>query len=271
MSATTSSVAPSVQVERVTQVRVLRSEWVKMRSLRSTTFTLLAAVVAMNLLAGVGGAVFNARWQHLDPIERLRFNPIDHSLRGVVLAQLAVGVLGVLLISGEYATGMVRSTLAAVPTRLPVLWAKTALYAVTIAVLMFAASLAAFLVGQHFLQTHGTTLGAAHAWESIFGIAGYLTAIGVLAVALGFIIRSTAGGIATLFGVLLVLPGLGSLLPTSWQDHTIPYLPSQAGEAIYAANPDPSLLSPGHGVLVLVIWMAVALAGAAYALKTRDV
>ena len=98
----------------------------------------------------------------------------------------------------------------------------------------------------------------------------YLTLIGVFAVALGFVIRSTAGGIATLFGLLLVLPGIGQLLPTSWQTHTLPYLPSNAGASIYSARPDPTALSPATGLLVLVIWVAAALGLAALALRRRD-
>jgi hypothetical protein len=259
-----------VHVAPVTQVRVLRSEWIKMRSLRSTTLTLLAAVLAMIALAGIIGAATNSHWARMDLTERLRFNAVDRSLAGVHLAQLAIGVLGVLVISGEYATGMVRATMSAVPRRLPVLWAKASLYAVVTFLLMLGAAFVAFLVGQHFLATHGTDLSAPHAWRAIFGTAGYLTAVALLAVALGFIIRSTAGGIATLFGLLLVLPGIGLLLPTDWQTHTVPYLPSNAGASMYSALPDPTALSPGTGLLVLVIWVVVALAAAAVLLVRRD-
>ena len=271
MSAPTQSPSrPHVEVAPVSQARVLRSEWIKLRSLRSTTLTLVAAVVAMIVLAWVVGWATNAHWNTMDPGERAQFNAVDRSLAGVNLAQLAIGVLGVLLISGEYATGMIRASLAAVPRRLPVLWAKSGLYAVITFALMLVASLIAFVVGQHFLATHGTTLSAPHAWRAIIGTAGYLTLIAMLAVALGFIIRSTAGGIATLFGLLLVLPGIGQVLPMSWQVHTLPYLPSNAGAALYSAQPDPTVLSPATGLLVLVIWVAVALSAAALLLKRRD-
>jgi ABC-2 type transport system permease protein len=259
-----------VQVAPVTQVRVLRSEWIKMRSLRSTTLTLLAAVLAMLALAWLIGWATNDHWNRMDPGERATFNAIDRSLAGVNLAQLAIGVLGVLLISGEYATGMIRATLSAVPRRLPVLWAKAGLYAAVTFVLMLVSSFLAFLIGQHFLASHGTTLSAPHAWRAIIGTAGYLTLIAILAVAFGFAIRSTAGGIASLFGLLLVLPGVGQLLPASWQSHTLPYLPSNAGSAMYSARPEPTALSPGTGLLVLVIWVVVALAAAAILLKRRD-
>ncbi len=223
------SVTSAVQVAPVTQTRVFKSEWIKMRSLRSTGQTLLAAVVGMVAIGWIAGWATNSHWSTMSPIERALFSPIDNSLTGFHLAQLAVGVLGVLLISGEYATGMIRATFSAVPNRLPVLWAKSVLFAGVTFVLMLAAAVAGFLGGQQFLGSHGTTLSATHAVESIVGAAGYLTLIAVFAVALGFIIRSTAGGIATLFGLLLVLPVIGQVLPTSWQDATLPYLPSNAG------------------------------------------
>jgi ABC-type transport system involved in multi-copper enzyme maturation permease subunit len=261
---------PHVQVAPVTQARVLRSEWIKMRSLRSTTITLVAAVIAMIALAWLVGWATNDHWNHMDPGERATFSAIDRSLAGVNLAQLAIGVLGVLLITGEYATGMIRATLSAAPRRLPVLWAKAGLFAAVTLVLMLVSSFLAFVIGQHFLASHGTTLSAPHAWRAIFGTAGYLTLIAILAVAFGFAIRSTAGGIAALFGLLLVLPGIGQLLPSSWQSHTLPYLPSNAGSAMYSARPDPTALSPVTGLLVLVIWVVVALAVAALLLERRD-
>lgn len=269
---TTTLAAPTsnVQVHPVTPGRVLTSEWIKMRSLRSTGFTLLAAVVAMIAIGWIVGWATNAHWASMDPGERARFNPIDRSLAGVNLAQLAVGVLGVLLITGEYATGMIRATFAAVPHRLPVIWAKSVLYAVVTFVLMLFSALVAFIIGQHFLASHGTTLGATHALRAIIGVATYLTLIGVFAVALGFIIRSTAGGIATLFGLLLVLPGIGQVLPQSWQDHTLPYLPSNAGASMFTVVSDPNALSPGAGLTVLCVWVAAALLIAAVVVKRRD-
>jgi hypothetical protein len=216
------------------------------------------------------GWATNSHWARMAADERARFNPIDRSLTGYHLAQLAVGVLGVLLISGEYATGMIRATFAAVPHRLPVLWAKAALYAVVTFVLMLIAAFAAFLGGQQFLSSHGTTLSATHALRDVIGVAGYLTLIGVLAVALGFIIRSTAGGIATLFGLLLVLPGIGQVLPTSWQLHTLPYLPSNAGASMFTESTDPGSLSAGGGLFVLCLWVVAGLVGAAVLVKRRD-
>lgn len=260
----------AVAVANVSQPRVFVSEWIKMRSLRSTGLTMLAAVVAMIAVACLVGWATNAHWASADPQELAQFEPVGRSLAGVNLAQLAIGVLGVLLISGEYATGMIRATFAAVPTRLPVIWAKSALFAAVTFVLMLVSAFLAFLGGQHFLASHGTTLSAPHVLRALLGVAAYLTLIGVFAVALGFILRRTAGGIATLFGLLLVLPGIGQVLPVSWQHHTLPYLPSNAGASMYSIRTDPSALSPGAGLGVLCIWVAAALVLAAVVVKRRD-
>jgi ABC-2 type transport system permease protein len=262
--------AAAVSVRRVTPARVLHSEWIKLRSLRSTALTLAAAVVTMVAMGWIIAWATNRNWSDLRPDEQAAFNAIDFTLAGSTLAQLAVGVLGVLLITGEYATGMIRATFGAVPRRLPVLWAKATLYAVVTFVLMLLASLAAFLGGQQLLGTHGTTLSAPGAVQAVVGVAGYLTLIAVFAVALGFIVRSTAGGVATLFGLLLVLPGLGLLLPSSWEDRILPYLPSNAGSTMFSSQTAAGSLSPGASLLVLLAWVAAALAGAALLVTKRD-
>jgi ABC-2 type transport system permease protein len=259
-----------VAVRPVTLARVVRSEWIKMRSLRSTTLTLLAGVGTLVVAGWLVGWATNHYWSTKRPDELASFNPIDTSLAGYNLAQLAVVVLGVLLVTGEYATGMIRATLAAVPQRLPVLWAKAAVYAAVTFVLMLAAAFAAFLGSQAFMGAHGTTLSATGAVHSVVGVAGYLTLIGAFAVAVGFIIRSTAGAIATLFGLLLVVPGIGMLLPSSWQHHLLPYLPSNAGSSMTGTHVGLGNLSATAGLLVLLAWVAAALACAALLLKRRD-
>ena len=261
---------PRVPVADVRFRRVLASEWVKLWSLRSTVLTLFAAAVAMVLIGCLAAWAFSSNWDDLDPTERAAFNPIDPALVGVNVAQLAVGVLGVLLVTGEYATGMIRATLSAVPTRLPVLWAKAGLYAVVVLVLMGVTSLVAFLLAQLFLGDRGAGLGVEGLPRALLGTAGYLTAIAVLAVALGFLLRSTAGGIATLFGLLLVVPTLGLLLPSSWRDSLLPYLPSYAGSAVTTVRPQDDLLSPLGGAVVLLVWAVVPLLVAAVVLRRRD-
>jgi len=268
--ASTSEDSDFLTVEPVTAARVLRSEWIKMRSLRSTALTLLVGVVSMVALGWIFGWANNANWSELSPHEQASFSPIDATLAGYHLAQLAIGVLGVLLVTGEYATGMVRATFGAVPRRSPVLWAKAALYTGVTFTLMLGAAFAAFFGGQQLLSTHGTTLSADGAVRAIVGVAAYLALIGVFSVALGFIIRSTAGSVATLFGLLLVLPTLGLLLPSSWQDKLLPYLPSNAGATMFSARTAADALSGTTSLLVLLGWIVPALAGAALVLTKRD-
>ena len=256
---------------RVTQRRVVASEWIKLRSLRSTVYSLLAAI---GLTVGLGILISALRAndfnQHGPPGPQ--FDPTVVSLRGVYLAQLPIGVLGVLAITGEYATGMIRATLAAVPRRLPVLWAKALVFAAVVFVVGCVASLIAFEGGQAMLSGAGfhVGLGSPGAARAVLGGALYLTVVGLLGVGLGFLIRNTAGAIATLFGLLLVLPAIVNALPASLYDHVFRYLPMVAGTQVMTTVRDPSLLSPWHGIGVFALYAVVAIAAGAVALKRRD-
>ena len=254
----------------VTLTRVLSSEWVKLRSLRSSWITLALAVAGLVVVAIVGGILTNADWSHLHRGELARFDPTDRSLAGLNFSQLAIGVLGVLFVTGEYGTGMIRSSLAAVPRRLPVLWAKAIVFATVTLVLMEVSAFVAFLGGQAALGTHGTTMAAAGALRATVGTGLYLTVVALLGIALGFLVRSTAGGIAALFGLLLVLPGILAILPESWQTTVGPYLPSNAGAALYDLHPESASLAPWTGFAVFFLYAVIALIGAAAVLKRRD-
>jgi len=243
---------------------------VKFTTLRSTWIALAIAVVGMIAVGGLASWAIASRWSHLDIGERLTFSPISQSLTGVYLSQLVVGVLGVLIISGEYSTGMIRATLAAVPRRLPVLWAKLMVFSSVTFVSMLVAALVSFEVGQAFLGSHGTTLSAPNALRSVLGVAVYLTLVATIAVCAGFIVRSTAGGIASVVGLIIVLPALAHVLPQSWQQNYVPYLPSNAGGALYTIHPDPGTLSPWAGFFVMCAWAAAFLIGAVVLLKRRD-
>jgi ABC-2 type transport system permease protein len=256
--------------ERVTFPRVTVSEWVKLVSLRSSWITFAAALVAVVGLGALISYVTNTHWSHMSPQEQASFDPVARSIGGVELAQLAIGVLGVLVVTGEYATGMIRASLMAVPRRWPVLAAKLLIFAACAFVLMTVAAFAAFLLGQQLLGTHGTTLGAPHVLRAVIGVPLYLTVVGALAVGLGFILRSTAGGIATLVGLLLVLPGVSRLLPDTWQPHVLPYLPSNAGSQVFAVQHDPSMLGTWTGFGVFCAWAAAALVLGLVVLKRRD-
>lgn len=266
---------PAATAGKVTQVRVLRSEWIKFRTLRSTFYTLVAAVVAMVGLGllfswGLSSRLGERGARHIDDAKVLA---VTLPLRGYIIAQLAVGVLGVMVISGEYSTGMIRASLAAVPKRLPVLWAKAAVFGVVVLVLMTVTSFVAFFGGESILSSQHVqaTLSTPGALRIVFGVGLYLTVVGLLSVALGALIRNTAGAIAAVFGLLLVLPALGEVLGlTSWGKDVPKYLPSNAGQALLAVTPDPGGLGPWTGFGFFCAYTAAVMVAAAVLLKRRD-
>jgi ABC-type transport system involved in multi-copper enzyme maturation permease subunit len=274
-SATTSSTALRPRTspqKKVTQARVVLSEWTKLRSLRSTIFSMLAAVVFIVGLSILVPSVTVAHWPPHNPREAAGFDPTSRSLAGIFLAQLAIGVLGVLLITGEYATGMIRATLAAVPSRLPVLWAKAAVFAAVTLVLTLPSVLGAFLVGQSILGAKHLQagLGDPGVLRAVLGAALYLTVVGLLGLGLGALLRNTAGGISALFGVLFVLPIIVRFLPTSWADPIDKYLPSTVGEGITHVHADPAGLAPWAGFALFCGYAAFILVLAAIRLRRRD-
>ncbi|MFF8990609.1 ABC transporter permease [Streptomyces sp. NPDC014983] len=266
--------APGRPAYRVTGRRVLASEWAKLWSLRSTWITLglgLLFLVAFGVIAAY-------RFQSMTGSPRMdkdfaRSTALSLSLFGANFAQLALGVLGVLVTAGEYSTGMIRSTMAAVPRRLPVLWSKAAVYGLVALVVGTVGAFVAFLVGSRIVSdtSAALTLGHAGVVRGLFGAGLYLGLVGVIGTALGALLRSVAGGISVLVAVFMLVPGLASLLPASWQDDITPYLPSSAGQAMYALSHDATTLSPGAGLLVFLGWTALVLAGAAYRLRRGDV
>jgi ABC-type transport system involved in multi-copper enzyme maturation permease subunit len=259
---------------RLTNLRVLRSEWLKLRSLRSTWITLAVTVAFVVGLSALFCGVTAAHWSHETFLEKLAFDPTRTSLGGVFLAQLSIGVLGVLAVTGEYATGTARATFTAVPTRLPVLVAKLVIFAVVSVLVAVPSTFAGFWIGQAFLSSQHiqTTLSAPEVTRAVVGAGLYLTAVGVFGIALGWLVRHTAGAIATLFGILLILPLVVHFLPAQWADDIGTWLPSNAGQAVLTVGSSP-LTSLGHwaGFGVLCGWVALTVIAAAILLPRRDV
>jgi ABC-2 type transport system permease protein len=248
---------------------IVLAEWTKLRSVRSTAWTLLATVVLTVGIAGVVCTFTVAR----PPAHPDAFDPAGLSLTGVQLAQLAVGVLGVLLITGEYATGTIRATMTAVPTRLPVLWGKAIVAALTIVAVCGPAAFAAFLVGQQILAGKhlDTSITAPGVLRALVGGALYLMLIGLLGLGLGTLLRSTAGAVSALFGVLFGLPVAVAFLPEHTAEQVLRYLPGQAGTVILNAQPDAGSLGPWTGLVLLAGYVAVGLALGAWRLRRQDV
>jgi ABC-2 type transport system permease protein len=258
---------------KVTQLRVLRSEWTKFRSLRSTMWTLLTALVLMIGIGALFSAVSASQYHTFSPAQMASFDPISVSLAGTTFAVIAFGVLGVLTMSGEYGTGMIRSSLTVVPRRLPVLWAKLGVFAGVVLAASLGASFAAFWLGQALLSGHhlGVSITSPDALRSVIGAALYITVSGLIGVTLGALFRNTAAGIATFTGVFFVLPPLASLLPSSIGDHLTKYLPSNAGSAIFGGTDGVSnALSPWTGFAVLCGYAVILIAAAAWRLRHSD-
>lgn len=165
---------------KVTQRRVLLSEWTKFRSLRSTVWTLLVAVLLMIGIGALFSAVVANQWDSASAADRASLEPIGISLAGLDFAQLAIGVLGVLLITGEYSTGMIRASLTAVPRRLPVLWGKLSVFAGSVFLVTLIAAFASFFLGQSLLSGEGidVAISAPDALRSVIGAAMYATVAG---------------------------------------------------------------------------------------------
>jgi ABC-type transport system involved in multi-copper enzyme maturation permease subunit len=254
---------------------ILASEWTKIRTVRSTYRTLLAAAVATIGLSAIVCAVFVAQWDGISAKDRLSIDPSSLSLTGGVLAQLAIAVLGVLVITSEYGSGMIRTTFAATPRRISVLAAKSAVFGAVTLVVTLAACFVAFFVGQLILSSKGfgVSISAPNALRTVLGTALYLTILGLLALGLGTLIRRTAGAISAVVGLIFVLPVVSSFLPASMQSIE-KFLPSSAGQAILAGSPAQAstapMLAPWTGLAVFGLYAAIALIAAAITLKRRD-
>lgn len=252
----------------VTLQRVVGSEWIKFWTLRSTVAVLGAAMVAMVAIAAIIG--FNTR--HLsagvDPEDVVP----SASLQGYYLAQLLIGALGVLFVSGEYSTGMIRSTFAAVPRRLPVLWAKLVVFVAVTAVAMIAMSVIAFVVAQAVIgqSRPSFSLGDPGVMRVVIGTGIYLTLVGVLGAALGWIVRSTPGALVGYVATILVIPVLFSTVLGDWGKNVARFLPSEAGASFSTTLGQVTGLAPWTGLAVMFAWVVLALAAAALLLRRRD-
>lgn len=251
----------------VTQRGVIAAEWLKMRSLRSTVLVLLVAMLGMVVFATI--IAFHTRNPAgKDPEDLVASGP----LQGYYLGQLLIGSLGVLVVSSDYSSGMIRSTLAAVPKRIPVLIAKTVVFAVVVGAAMIAASVVAFYVAQAVLSGHRATFSLADGstLRVVIGTGVYLMLVGLIGSIFGWIVRSTPGALVATLGVILVLPVLLRLVFSSWGDYIVAYLPTGAGASFSTILRQPHALSPWVGLGVMVAWVVIGLLAAGVVLHRKD-
>jgi ABC-2 type transport system permease protein len=257
----------------VTQMRVILSEWTKFRSLRSTRYTLLTTVGLTVGLALAAAILVVSQWGTMPVASKATFQPLNVSLVGASIGVMVIGVLGVLMMTSEFSTGLVSSTFAAVPKRLSVLWAKAIVYSVIALAVTVPAMLVAFLVTQAILSGNHVQIDFGHSGvaRAVLGAALYLTIAGLLGIGLGGIFRSTAAAVTSLTVILFVMPVIVFILPESLSNSIRPYLPGNAGQAIMNIVPQAHTLAPWVGLGVFAAYALAAIGCAAVLLVRRDV
>ena len=277
---TAATIIPTAASDAVSRPRfdisgLLKSEWTKIRSLRSSVAALvLLVVVTIGFTALFVGLTVN-QWDQLDAIQKLTYQLDPTRLilgAGFQLSQLAVCVLGVLVIANEYSSGTIRASLLAVPRRTPMLIAKAAVFAVIVFVVGEIAAFSAFAVGAPILHSKvPVSIGDPGVFRAIIGAGLYGAVLGVFSIAIGAIVRHTAGGIAGIIAFVLVLAPLTQLIPGSIGDHVYAYLPTSAGQLMVNARQGPKdLFTPWQGFGVMCLWTAVLMLVANYLLMRRD-
>jgi len=251
---------------------VLRSEWTKLRSVRSTFWALTVTAVLGIALGALISAAAAHGYSRLSVSGKLSWDPTNTSLSGMVVAQLAIAVLGVLCISSEYSSGMIRTSLIAVPKRGRLLAAKSLVFAVATLVVGEVTSFVAFFVGQALISGHAprAALGDTGVARAVVGAGLYLTVLAVLSVAVGTVLRHPAAAIACMIAVLFVLPAIVQALPSSWRNPVNEFWPTQAGGQIAGVYIPAHTLQPWPGFGVMCLFVAIVYAIAWRLLDRRD-
>jgi ABC-2 type transport system permease protein len=251
---------------------VLRSEWVKLRSVRSTFWALTVTVVLGVGLGAVISAVTAHAYAKFSVSSKLSWDPTGISQSGVAIASVAIIVLGVLCVSSEYSSGMIRTSLIAVPKRGRVLAAKSLVLAVVTFVVGEVVSFTAFFVSQALISGHAphAVLGDPGVVRAVAGGGLYLTALAVLSVAAGTLLRHPAAAIASMLAILFVLPGIAQALPDSWRHPVTEFWPTQAGSQLTNVYHSADTLQPWPGFGVMCLFVAVVYAIAWTLLDRRD-
>jgi ABC-2 type transport system permease protein len=263
------AIAPTL---RQILLAAMRSEWTKLRTVRSTMWALLFTLISTVGIGALLTALEVNRWDHRSVTEVAGFDPLLYGFAGINLAQLSIGVLGVLVMTSEYATGAITLTFGATPQRRLLLAAKVATFSTVVAAVSLVSCIGAFWISQALLAPKhaGMSITDPGVFRAVLGGALHLVLIGAIAVGVGAALRRTAGAVAILFAILLVVPGLVTLLPSPWNNNITKFLPSSAGVAMSAVVRFPNLLTPTAGLLVLLAYAAATLGVAGSVLARRD-
>jgi ABC-2 type transport system permease protein len=254
---------------------LLLSEWTKIRSVRSTVWSLILLVVLTLGITILITAITSAQWNKIGAASRtqIRLDPTNGILgAGLQFGQLTIIVLGVLLITSEYSTGVIRASLLAVPRRLPMLAAKGLVFAAITLVLGEIVMFASFFVGAAILHSHvSVSLSSPNVTRAVVGGGLYLAVLGLFALSIGALVRHTAGAITGVIAFVIVAEPLSSLIPGPWGDHIHDYLPTVAGRlVIQTARTSHQVLSAWQGFGVFCLWTAALFVAAAILLMRRD-
>lgn len=284
--------ATTVSLSGVSFGGILRSEWIKLRSLRSTIWCyaiMVVVTIGFGLLFAASASLMFAT-----PVEGVPATILDDqqgvlvlvATVGISFSQLIAIILGALMITGEYGTGMIRSTFASVPKRLPALFGKAVVFAMVTFVVSFVAIALTAILGQPILAANGipSNLADGALWTTLLGGAAYIALIGLFGMAIGAIIRNSAGSIAAALAMVLVLPTIlqifAGVMLADWANTILTFLPSNAGALMYTyptdgetftgGSFDPILVDAWQGGLVVVVWVVALFALASVLLKRRD-
>jgi ABC-2 type transport system permease protein len=257
---------------RYGMVDLVRSEWTKLRTVRSTMWTLGVTVLVGVAASATAMTVTRAHWTRMSASNKASFHPIEVSLMGVLLGgTLLLGILGILVMSSEYATGTIRATLAVAPRRPMVLAAKVLVFGTVTLVVAEIVAFASFLLGQALLTSPAphATLSSPGALRAVAGTGLFLGVVGLLALGIAVLVRHTAGAISAYVGVILVLPVIVSALPGSLQYQVERLLPLEIGSAMIN-NPVPDAFAPWTGLLILCGYTILVLVLGTVLLVRRD-
>jgi len=256
----------------VTMSSIVKSEWIKFRTVRSS---IMGVAVTFILTIGIGVLVtslIRAHWATTSSIDKLTFDPVSTSLFGIVFAQFAVGVLGVLFISSEYSSGAIRTTLAAVPHRVELILGKFIVLIVSILVISEIACFAAFFIGQSIFSgvvpTASLSNGGVLRAVALAGV--YLTLLSAVGFTLGLLFRHSAAAISTLASLILIVPIILVALPQSWRNDADRFLPSELGHAMTSLTAVSHDFGAWGALAVLAIYVAVLLAVSTTLFQRRD-
>jgi ABC-2 type transport system permease protein len=250
------AVSPNVSLPSI-----VRSEWLKFRSVRSS---IMGVVVTFVLTIGLGALVtslLRAHWATASATSKLTFDPVSTSLVGVIFAQFAIGVIGALFITSEYSSGSIRTTLAAVPHRAELVLGKLVVLLLSVLVVSEIACFAAFSLGQSIFSGVVPTASLSNSSDlrAVILAGIYLTLVSALACGIGLILRHSAGTISVYVSVLLIVPLIFAFLPQSWQNDGTKYLPSELGHAMASASPVANDFGPWTSLILLAVYVVVVL------------